>query len=157
MMNVSFFLFVARGLILFGACGMGVSGAEGKGTQPDADPDVGNKQVLADTFRDLVRYAMLKTYRDAVKFGVTPGNFSVEAMGESLANRANAEVSEDRGAVSLTRLLKKAHEPLEGSGCSGTTGGSVRSLVRTGWRPEGEAPLALSARAGPDFASSRGY
>ncbi len=99
-MNLSFFLFVGCGLILFGAC-----------SKSDADLDVKNKQVLADTFRDLVRYAMLKTYRDVVKFGVTPGNFSVEAMGESLANRANAEVSGDRGAVSLTRLLKKAHEP----------------------------------------------
>jgi hypothetical protein len=44
----------------------------------DADPDIGNKQVLVDTFRNLVRYALLKTHRDVVKLGVTPSSFSVD-------------------------------------------------------------------------------
>jgi hypothetical protein len=110
-MNLSFFLFVACGLILFGACGIGLGDAEGKGTQPDADLVVSNKQVLVDTFRNLVRYAMLKTNRDVTKFGVTPGNFSVEAVDESLAARANAGISGERGPLSVTRLLEKAYGP----------------------------------------------
>ena len=64
-MNLSYFLFVACGFILFGACSNVITGAEGKGTiQSDGDLDVGNKQVLVDTFRNLVRYALLKTNRD---------------------------------------------------------------------------------------------
>jgi hypothetical protein len=109
-MNLSFFLFVACGFTLFGAWGTGISDAGGKGTQP-ADWDAGNKQVLVDTFRNLVRYALLKTYRDVAKLGVTPANFSVEAMDESLAARSNAEIFGERGALSVTRLLEKAHEP----------------------------------------------
>ncbi len=101
-MNLSFFL--------FGACGTGISDAEGKGTQP-ADPVVSNKQVLVDTFRNLVRYALLKTNRDVARLGVTPSNFSVEAMDESLAARSNVEIFGERDALSLTRLLEKAHGP----------------------------------------------
>ncbi len=99
-MNLSFFLLVAFGLALFGVS-----------SKPDTDADANNKQVLADTFRDLVRYAMLKTHRDVTKFGVSPGNFSVEAMDESLAAPANATISGERGTLSVTRLLQKAHEP----------------------------------------------
>jgi len=102
-------LFVAYGIILFGACG--ILDAEGKETQPAADPVVNNKQVLVDTFRDLVRYAMLKTHRDVTKFGVTPNSFSVEAMDKSLAAPANAAISGERGILSMPKLLKKAHEP----------------------------------------------
>jgi hypothetical protein len=97
-MNLSFFLFAACGLLLFGACGS------------DADLVASNKQVLVDSFRDLVRYAMLKTNRDLTKFGVTPSNFSVEAMDESLAARSNAEIF-GQGPLSVARLLKKAHGP----------------------------------------------
>jgi hypothetical protein len=110
-MNLSFFLFMACGFILFGACSIVISDAEGKGTQSDADLDVGNKQVLVDTFRNLVRYALLKTNRDVAKLGVTPSNFSVEAMDESLAARPNAGIFGERGALSLTRLLEKANGP----------------------------------------------
>ncbi len=88
---------------------MSISDTEGKGTKSDADVDTGNKQVLDDTFRDLVRYAMLKTYRDMTKFGVTPVNFSVEAMDKSLAAPANAGISGEQRALSVKRLLKKAH------------------------------------------------
>lgn len=109
-MNLSFFLVAACWFILFGAYGTRISHAEGKGTQP-TDPVVSNKQVLIDTFRNLVRYALLKTNRDVEKLGVTPSNFSVEAMDESLAARSNAEIFGERGALSLTRLLEKAHEP----------------------------------------------
>ncbi len=94
-MNLSFFLFAACGFILFGA---------------GANLDVDNKQVLVDTFRNLVRYALLKTNRDVAKLGVTPSNFSVEAMDESLAARSNGEIF-GRGAVSVARLLKKARGP----------------------------------------------
>lgn len=111
-MNLSYFLFVACGFILFGACSNVITGAEGKGTiQSDGDLDVGNKQVLVDTFRNLVRYALLKTNRDVAKLGVAPSNFSVEAMDESLAARSNAEIFGERGALSLTRLLEKARGP----------------------------------------------
>ncbi len=98
-MNLSFFLFAACGLLLFGAC------------SSDADLVASNKQVLVNSFRDLVRYAMLKTYRDLAKFGVTPGNFTVEAMDESLAAPANAGISGERSALSVTRLLEKARGP----------------------------------------------
>jgi hypothetical protein len=110
-MSLGFLLFVAYGLILPGACSIFIAEAEGKGTQSVTDLDVGNKQVLVDTFRNLVRYAMLRTNRDVTKFGVTPGNFSVEAVDESLAARSNAEISGERSPLSVTRLLEKAHGP----------------------------------------------
>ncbi len=88
---------------------MRASDADSNGAPPGTDSDAGNKQVLADTFRDLVRYAMLKTYRDMTKFGVTPDNFSVEAMVKSLAATANAGISGERRALSVKRLLEKAH------------------------------------------------
>ncbi len=100
-------MFVGCGVILFGAFGTGISDAEGKGTQP-ADPVTNNKQVLVDTFRDLVRYALRKTHRDVAKFGVTPNNFSVQAMEESLAARSNAGIFGERGAPSVLRLLMEA-------------------------------------------------
>jgi len=102
LLNLNFFLFAACGLILFGTC---------KGAQSDADLDVGNKQVLVDTFRNLVRYVLLKTNRDVAKLGVTASNFSGEAMNESLASRSNAEIFGERGVPSLRRLLEKAHGP----------------------------------------------
>jgi hypothetical protein len=77
----------------------------------NADLDVGNKQVLVETFCNLVHYALRKTNRDALKLGVTPGSFSVEAMDESLAAHSNAGIFEKQGAPSLKTLLKKAHEP----------------------------------------------
>jgi hypothetical protein len=108
-MKLSIFLFVGCGLILFGTCGIVISDVKGKGIQ-SADPAVSNKQVLVDTFRNLVRYALLKTNRDVAKLGVTPSNFSVKAMDESLTARSNAVIF-GRDAQSLTRLLEKAHEP----------------------------------------------
>ncbi len=110
MMNSSFLLFVGCGLILTRAFGTGISDAEEKGTQL-ADQVTNDKQVLVDAFRDLVRYAMLKTYRDVVKFGVTPDNFSVEAMDESLGAPANARVFGERNVPSMQRLLDKARGP----------------------------------------------
>ena len=89
---------------------MGISDAEGKGTQSDDDLDAGNKQVLVDTFRNLVRYALLKTNRDVAKLGVTPSNFSMEAMDESLAARSNAGILGEPGGLSLAGLLEKAHK-----------------------------------------------
>lgn len=90
---------------------MGISDAEGRGTTSDAETDAGNKQVLVDTFRNLVRYALLKTKRDAVKLGVIPDSFSVVAMNESLAARANAAIGGELGSLSLALLLEKACEP----------------------------------------------
>ncbi len=85
---------------------------QGKAVPPaHADRDMGNKQVLADTFRNLVRYALLTTRRDVAKFGVTPGSFSVEAMDASLAARANAGIFGQQVPPSLKALLKEAHEP----------------------------------------------
>ncbi len=110
-MNLNVFLFGACGFILLGACSNVISSAQGKGaTQSDADPDVGNRQVLVDTFRHLVRYAILETHRDVARLGVTPSNFSVEAMDKSLVARSNAEIFR-RGAPSVKKLLKKAHGP----------------------------------------------
>ncbi len=57
----------------------------------DADRDLGNKQVLVDSFRNLVRYALLKAHRDVEKLGVTPSSFSVEAIDASLAARAGID------------------------------------------------------------------
>jgi hypothetical protein len=71
--------------------------------------DAGNKQVLVDTFRNLVRYALLKTNREVGKFGVTQEIFSVEALDKSLAALSNAGIFGKQGAVSIKRLLEKAH------------------------------------------------
>ncbi len=76
-----------------------------------ARPDAGSKQVLVDTFRNLVRYALRKTGRDETKLGATAGNFSIWAMDESLAARSNAGIFEERGVPSLARLLEKARGP----------------------------------------------
>jgi hypothetical protein len=80
-------------------------------TNADADLDIGNKQILVDTFRNLVCYALLKIRRDVAKFGVTPGNFSVGAMNGSLGAHANAGIFGPHIAPSLNVLLRKAHEP----------------------------------------------
>jgi hypothetical protein len=77
----------------------------------ESDPDVRSKQALVDTFRNLVRYALLKTKRDVVRFGVTPGNFSVEAIDSSLAAHANTGIFGTYVVPSLKVLLRKAHEP----------------------------------------------
>jgi len=87
---------------------VGLSDTERKGTEPTADPNVSNKQVLVDTFRNLVRFALLKTHRDVENLGVTPSNFSVEAMDESLAACASTGILGEKSARSLTNLLKKA-------------------------------------------------
>jgi len=82
----------------------------GKRTQSDAYPDSNNKQTLADTFRDLVRYAMLKIHRDVVKFGVTPDKFTVEVMDKSLAAPANVKLNERLQKIvrAKVEVLKKA-------------------------------------------------
>ena len=80
-------------------------------TASDADPEVGNKQVLAHTFRNLVRYALRKTRRDVEKFGVTPSSFSIEAMDESLTAHANSGIFGAQSAPSVKTLLNRAHEP----------------------------------------------
>ncbi len=67
-----------------------------------------NKQVLVDTFQNLVRYALLKTHRDPAKLGVTAINFSTDAMGDSLAALSNSWISGKHGPLSVTRLLEKA-------------------------------------------------
>jgi len=110
-MNLSFFLFAACGFIVFCSCNMVIPDAEAKVTKSDVDLDAGNKQVLVDTFRNLVRYALLKTNRDVAKIGVTPDNFSVKAMEESLAARSNTGIFGEHSSVSIKKLLDKAHGP----------------------------------------------
>ena len=80
-------------------------------TGENRDAEAGSKQVLVDTFRNLVRYALLTTHRDVQKFGVTPAGFSVAALDESLAARANAGIFGEHIAPSLRTLLKNAHQP----------------------------------------------
>jgi hypothetical protein len=73
----------------------------------DADLDVGSKQALASSFRDLARYALRKTKRDERMLGVRPEYFTVVAIEESLAAEANAGIF-GSGAPSLKALLAKA-------------------------------------------------
>jgi hypothetical protein len=89
-------------------CSIGISDAEGRGTKSDNALDAGNKQMLLDTFRNLVRYVLLKTNRDVGKFGVTQEDFSVDALDKSLAALRNAGIFGKQGAVSIKRLLEKA-------------------------------------------------
>lgn len=110
-MNSDFFLFVACGAILLGICSIGILDAEGRGTKSDNALDAGNKQVLVDAFRNLVRYALLKINREVGKLGVAQENFSVEAMDKSLTALSNAGIFGEQGVVSISRLLEKAHEP----------------------------------------------
>jgi hypothetical protein len=86
-------------------------GRESRGTKSDNALDAGNKQVLLDTFRNLVRYALLKTNREVGKLGVTQENFSVEAMDKSLTALSNTGIFGEQGVVSISRLLEKAHGP----------------------------------------------
>jgi hypothetical protein len=62
-----------------------------------------NRQVLADTFRSLVRYPLSKRAADPEKLGVIPGNFSVKAVDSSLAAAAME-------LASLETVLRKARE-----------------------------------------------
>ncbi len=78
-------------------------------TSTRSDLDTGNKQVLADTFRNLVRYALQKTRRDANLFGVTVSNFTVAAVDGSLAASTNATISGERDMPTVATLIKKAH------------------------------------------------
>ena len=80
-------------------------------SKSDGNLDVGNKQVLVDTFRNLVRYALLKLKRDVVKLGVTSSSFYVEAIEKSLAARANAGIFGKQDSPSVKTLLERAHEP----------------------------------------------
>ncbi len=80
-----------------------------KGAQADPETEVGNKQVLADVFRNLARYALLKTKRDVVRLGVTPDKFSVEAVDKSLAAPSNAGFLGEENALSLAGLLERAY------------------------------------------------
>jgi hypothetical protein len=107
-MNLSLFLLAACGFIVLGSCSMAISDTQTKMTKSAADPGTGNKQVLIDTFRNLVRYALFKTNRDVVKLGVTQDNFSVHAMDKSLAARSNAGIFGEHSAVSIKKLLDKA-------------------------------------------------
>jgi len=110
-MSLRFFCFAACRFILFGVCSFVISDAEGNGSPSDAALNVDNKHVLVDTFRNLVRYALLKTNRDVSKLGVTLSNFSVEAMDESLSARSNTGIFEEGGVLLLNRLLEKARGP----------------------------------------------
>jgi hypothetical protein len=86
---------------------LGASTGE-SGNRADTGLDTDNEQVLADTFRNLVRYALLKTRRNVTELGITPASFSREAMSESLIHPSNAEIFE-KSAPSVKRLLEKAH------------------------------------------------
>jgi hypothetical protein len=104
-------------------------------TMTNTDVDARNEQVLADTFRNLVRYALLKTNCDLVRLGVTPGSFSVDALTSSISARANAGIFS--GQIPLL---------LEGSNRSRAASSSVRYFVRARRGPEGEPDLAWSAK-----------
>jgi hypothetical protein len=94
------------GILVSALCGFVALGVGGVDL-----PEPGNKQVLVDTFRNLVRYALRKTGRNASTFGVTPDTFSIEAMDKSLASGSNAAISGGNSSLSMTELLAKAHGP----------------------------------------------
>jgi len=77
-------------------------------TEPDLETI--NRQVLADTFYHLVRYALLKLRRDTDMLGVTANNFTAAAVGESLAASANAEIYGERRGPTTATLLKKTRQ-----------------------------------------------
>ena len=73
------------------------------------DLDTGNKQVLAGTFRNLVRYAVRKTGRDVDLLGVTGSNFTVAAVDESLAASTNTAIFGGQDMPTIVMLIEKAH------------------------------------------------
>jgi hypothetical protein len=76
----------------------------------DPDLETVNKQVLADTFYHLVRYALLKIRRDTDMLGVAGSNFTAAAMGESLAASTNAGICGERSESTVATLLEKARQ-----------------------------------------------
>ena len=78
--------------------------------KPKPDLETVNKQVLADTFYHLVRYALRKVRRDTDMLGVTANNFTVAAMGESLAASTNTGIYGERSESTVATLLKKARQ-----------------------------------------------
>ena len=75
-----------------------------------SDLETINKQVLADTFRNLVRYALRKTGRDTNILGVTESNFTVAAVDESFAASINSSISGKQGIPTVSTLIKKARQ-----------------------------------------------
>ena len=105
-MNCS--LWTACGIMILGTVGC-FSGSSGDNNDhADASREHSNKQVLADTFRHLVRYALLKTNRDPAGLGVTPACFTDQTVEESLLHRSNADIFSGK-APAVARLLERAH------------------------------------------------
>jgi hypothetical protein len=76
------------------------------GNTSNPNPDMSDEQVLVDSFQVLVRYALRTLKRDAEEYGVSPRNFSVGAMKESLAASSNLGFSEKGGIGSLRSLVE---------------------------------------------------
>ena len=66
-----------------------------------------NKQVMADTFCNLVRYALRKIKRDADLLGVNSNTFSVASIDDSLTDSGNSATSSGEKLLTITALLKK--------------------------------------------------
>ena len=107
--------------------------------------ETSNRQVLADTFRDLVRYVFRKTARDPAAAGITPEGFSLGAMEASLAAAANREACESGGAPSLKTLLENARErPATVSFYWSAPGGESFDAVFTiSFEPDGDLEVRL--------------
>ncbi len=112
----------------------------------DIDLEGVNKQVLADTFRNLVRYALRKTRRDVEKFGVTPGSFSIKAMDASFAACANAGLFAQQFSPSIGLLLEKAHQRsliFHFSWISGGARESFEAGFDLSYEPDGDLKVRL--------------
>jgi hypothetical protein len=69
-----------------------------------------NRQIVADCFRGLVRYGLLKTHRNVEKLGASAACFTPQAMAESLVSSANAAIFGGR-EPSVAVLMERAHDP----------------------------------------------
>ncbi len=65
---------------------------------------------MADCFRDLVRYVLLKTHRDMETSGASAACFTPRAMEENLRSRANAGIFGER-EPSVVTLMERARDP----------------------------------------------
>ena len=75
-----------------------------------SEKDAGNKQVMAGTFYNLIRYALRKIKRDIDSLGVNSSNFNVAAMDESLAASVNLAISPGNKPLTIAKLIKKARQ-----------------------------------------------
>jgi len=107
----------------------------------EADPDLGSKQVLVDTLRNLAHYALRKTRRDAEALGVTPACFTVAALTESFSAG---------GIPSTAALVERARQGALELSFRWSASGPLQASFELSVEPRGDLKVRLLWLALPE-------